>query len=104
MPFRWFKLFVFLLPFVWAGAKNVLAQETITLIPPLPIEETEQSSGPLSAADAELYTRIFNYIDDGEIAEAEKLFPLLQDDLLMGYVQAEIFDTKKRFRDSQKTN
>lgn len=95
MPFRWFKLFVFLLPFVWAGAKNVSAQETITLIPPLPIEETEQSSGPLSAVDAELYTRIFNYIDDGEIAEAEKLFPLLQDDLLMGYVQAEIFDTKK---------
>ena len=93
MPFFVFKLLFFLLLSVPAGAESLFGE--ITLIPPLPEEESARSGGPLSAADAELYTRIFNPIDIGEIAEAEKLIPSVQDDLLMGYVQAEIFETKK---------
>lgn len=93
MPFFVFKLLFFLLLSVPAGAESLFGE--ITLIPPLPEEESVRSGGPLSAADAELYTRIFNHIDNGEVAEAEKLIPSVQDDLLMGYVQAEIFETKK---------
>ena len=93
MPFFVFKLLFFLLLSVPAGAEGLFGE--ITFIPPLPEEESVRSGGPLSAADAELYTRIFNHIDNGEVAEAEKLIPSVRDDLLMGYVQAEIFETKK---------
>ncbi len=92
--FRSGVFFAFLLPLFWAEGKDVSAQETVRLIPPAPVEEVRQSSGPLTAADAELYTRVFNLIDNGEVAEAEKAAEQIKDGMLLGYVQAEIFATK----------
>lgn len=92
---------VLLCPVIQAEAK-----ELIELVPPsqTPSQAT-LGNGVLSPLDQTLYTQIFAHLDNGAYKEAELLSDTVEDDLLKGYVLAQIYlaeessPTKKQLGD-----
>lgn len=79
------------------------AEETIRLIPP---PEPAMSEGEvLSPSDRDLYSRIFADLDDGNTADAGSALETADNDILKGYVLAQIYlaegasPTKKQLGD-----
>lgn len=54
----------------------------------------QTTSGVLSSADRETYSRVFALIDAGGYKEAEILADTVKDDLLKGYVLAQIYQAE----------
>lgn len=80
------------------------AEELIQLIPPSETENTSETA-VLSSLDKALYTQIFSHLDNGAFKEAEILLETVEDNLLKGYVLAQIYlaeesqPTKKQLGD-----
>lgn len=80
------------------------AEELIQLIPPAETENTAETA-VLSPLDKTLYTQIFSHLDNGAFKEAEILLETVEDNLLKGYVLAQIYlaeesqPTKKQLGD-----
>ena len=84
------------------SAFSCYAEETIQLIPP---PNFSPDTEVLSPSDKDLYSRIFSDIDNGDFSQAETLLKDVENDLLKGYVLAQIYlaenaqPTKKQLGD-----
>ena len=84
-------------------AFQVKAEETVHLIPPksLPVSKTEV----LSSSDKAAYSKIFSDLDNNDFTQAETELKDVENDLLSGYVLAQIYlaenaqPTKKQLGD-----
>lgn len=101
---RFLRRFVFWTGIFLCAGRAVRAEELIQLIPPSEKENTAETA-VLSPLDKTLYTQIFSHLDNGAFKEAEILLETTQDDLLKGYVLAQIYlaeesqPTKKQLGD-----
>ena len=77
-------------------------EEAIQLIPP---QSLSSDAEVLSPSDKELYSQIFSNLDNGDLSEAETLLKTADNDILKGYVLAQIYlaenaqPTKKQLGD-----
>lgn len=84
--------------------RSIRAEQIIQLIPPT-VPESAVETDILSPLDKTLYTQIFTHLDNGAFKEAEILSDTVENDLLKGYVLAQIYlaeetnPTKKQLGD-----
>ena len=80
------------------------AEEVVRLTPPA-VRETLSNTEVLSPSDKDLYTQIFTHLDNNDFAQAETLLRGVDNDVLKGYVLAQIYlaeenqPTKKQLGD-----
>ena len=82
-------VFVVICAVFLSPAFQVKAEETIHLIPPksLPVSKTEV----LSSSDKAAYSKIFSDLDNNDFTQAETELKDVENDLLSGYVLAQIY-------------
>lgn len=66
-------------------------EETVHLIPPSVQSPFQSQTEILTPADKELYAQIFSHLDNSDFAQAETFLKAVENDLLKGYVLAQIY-------------
>lgn len=70
---------------------SVQAENAIRLIDPSAKKETLRENEELSLSDKDLYLQIFTHLDNNDFTQAEMLLNAVENDILKGYVLAQIY-------------